>query len=515
MNKARPSRSAPARPAGPDITLTLALGLAGAYLLAFTIVALARLTYPFELEWLEGVVLEHVHRVLSGLPIYVAPSLDFVPLNYTPLYYYVSAAFAAALGPSFVPLRLVSLLSSLGLLALIALLVRRETGRWSAAVLAAGIFAATYRRGGAWLDIARADSLYLFLLLAGAYALRWESRVRGALLAAALWTLAFLAKQSAPVVLAPLVIWTLVRTPRRGAVLAGALVAGCGLSFLVLDAAHHGWFRYYVLEVAGRHKIDWTLALSFPLEYLPWVLIALALGAAAAGGGRVERESREFYAAFFAGLIASAWHLTLYRGGYDNVLLPAYLAAALAGGLGWGWIAAGSRSTAASAQRPARAASPRAALVATLAIIAQLAVLVWDPIAQIPTRADRIEGQHLVETLGSLPGRLFVPSHDYLARRAGRPPTANLMPLMDVVKGGDGPVEKGLWQALHDSLRVRAWGAVVLDSKDWLLDEVQTSGYQVIARPFNRPDVFWPRTGMHSRPEWVLVPLESVPRAQP
>jgi hypothetical protein len=24
--------------------------------------------------------------------------------------------------------------------------------------------------------------------------------------------------------------------------------------------------------------------------------------------------------------------------------------------------------------------------------------------------------------------------------------------------------------------------------------------------------VFWPRTGMRSRPEWVLVPLESVPR---
>jgi len=125
------------------------------------------------------------------------------------------------------------------------------------------------------------------------------------------------------------------------------------------------------------------------------------------------------------------------------------------------------------------------------------------------------EREHLVETLENLPGRLFIPSHDYLARRAGRPPTANLMPLMDVVKGGNGPVETGLWQALRDSLHARAWGAVVLDSKDWLLEEVQTSGYTVIARPFNRPDVFWPRTGMRSRPEWVLVPLESVPRLKP
>ena len=299
-------------------------------------------------------------------------------------------------------------------------------------------------------------------------------------------------------------------------VLAAALAAGCGLAFLALDAASHGWFRYYVLDVAGRHPIDWTLALHFPLRYLPWVLIALGVGGAAARErwAQVEREPREFYAAFFAGLIASAWHLTLYRGGYDNVLLPAYLAAALAGGLGWGWIASAPRAGSPT-QRPAARARATPRLAATLAIVVQLAILVYDPVAQIPTTADRTEGQHLVETLENLPGRLFIPSHDYLARRAGRPPTANLMPLMDVVKGANGPVETGLWQALRDSLHARAWGAVVLDSKDWLLDEVQASGYTVIARPFNRPDVFWPRTGMRSRPEWVLVPLESVPRLKP
>ena len=59
MNRARSSRSSPTRPAGPDAALALALALAGGYVLVFLIVALARLTYPFELEWLEGVVLEH------------------------------------------------------------------------------------------------------------------------------------------------------------------------------------------------------------------------------------------------------------------------------------------------------------------------------------------------------------------------------------------------------------------------------------------------------------------------
>ena len=521
-----PPRSA--RPAGPDAALALALALAGGYLLVFLVVALARLTYPFELEWIEGVVLEHVHRVLSGQRVYVAPSMDFVPLNYTPLYYYVAAGAAAVLGPGFVPLRLVSLLGACGLLALIAWMVRRETGRWSAGVLAAGLFAATYRRGGAWLDIARADSLYLLLLVAGAFVLHWDSkRTRGALVAAALWTLAFLTKQSLPVVVAPLVIWSLVRDPRRGVTLAAGLAAGCGLSFVAIDAAHGGWFRYYVLEVARRHGIDWTLALRFPLQHLPPVLIPLALGgyAAFARTTRVARESREFYAMLSLGLIASAWHLSLYRGGYDNVLIPAFLAAALAGGLGWGWLAGAAQTSPGASQmapgaprgagqRPSHAAASlsRLRLAATLALAVQLGLLVWDPIAQVPTYADRASGQQLVETLGHLPGRLFIPSHDYLARRAGRAPTANLMPLMDVVKGADGPVEKGLWKALHDSLTARAWGAIVLDSRDWLLEEAQTAGYRVVARTFNRADAFWPRTGMRSRPEWVLVPLESVPR---
>jgi 4-amino-4-deoxy-L-arabinose transferase-like glycosyltransferase len=513
MSRPRQPRTPAARPAGPDAALALALALAGGYLLLFLIVALARLPYPFELEWLEGVVLEHVSRIAAGQPLYVAPEVAFVPLNYTPLYYYACAGAASVLGSGFAPLRLVTLLASLGILAILTLLVRREAGRWSAGLLAAGLFAATYRRGGAWLDIARADTLYLLFLLAGACVLRLDAqRIRGAIVCAGLWTLAFLTKQSLPVVVAPLVLWCLVREPRRGAVLAGALLAGCGLSFLALDAAHGGWFRYYVLTVAGRHDVDWTLAHRFPLRHLPWVLIALGLGVAAGSGRivRVERETREFYAVFCAGLLASAWHLTLYRGGYDNVVLPAFLAAALAGGLGWGWIAAAPRASQPNAPRPA--AGARARVLSTLALVVQLAILVYDPAAQIPTRADRTEGAQLVETLANLPGRVFVASHDYLARLAGKGSTANIMPLMDVVKGGDGPVERGLWQALRDSLHARAWGAIVLDTNDWLLEEVQRAGYQVIARPFRQTDVFWPRTGMRTRPEWVLVPLESVPR---
>ena len=95
------------------------VGAAVWYIGSYLVVALLRIGYPFELEWMEGAVADHVLRILSGQPLYVRPSLDFVPFVYPPLYFYVSAGFAKLLGFSLLPLRLVSLLSSLACFAVI------------------------------------------------------------------------------------------------------------------------------------------------------------------------------------------------------------------------------------------------------------------------------------------------------------------------------------------------------------------------------------------------------------
>ena len=39
--------------------------------------SLRRITYPFELEWMEGGSLEHLMRVLRGERLYLRPSLEF------------------------------------------------------------------------------------------------------------------------------------------------------------------------------------------------------------------------------------------------------------------------------------------------------------------------------------------------------------------------------------------------------------------------------------------------------
>ena len=45
-----------------------------------------RFFYPFDLEWMEGGVLTHALRYQQGHDIYAAPSADFIPYLYTPLY---------------------------------------------------------------------------------------------------------------------------------------------------------------------------------------------------------------------------------------------------------------------------------------------------------------------------------------------------------------------------------------------------------------------------------------------
>lgn len=115
----------------------LGLTVAAAYLA----IALSRLTYPFTIEWLESNSLVEVHRILAGQQLYTVPSVGYVPDGYPPLYFAFSAAVASVLGPSYLSLRLVSLVSSLACFALLGRLVQRETGSASAGIAAAGVAA--------------------------------------------------------------------------------------------------------------------------------------------------------------------------------------------------------------------------------------------------------------------------------------------------------------------------------------------------------------------------------------
>src|SRR5215469_5694230 len=172
-------------------------GLAGMIaILAYLFVALRRLDYPFALEWLEGNSLVEVHRVLAGQNLYQGPTAGYVPDGYPPVYFAIAAAAARVLGPSYLTLRLVSLISALACFALLGRLVQRETAGIAAGAAAAGLLAATYFVTDTWFDVARVDSLFLALSTGALYAARYMRGTGGAVTAGVLLAAAALTKQT-------------------------------------------------------------------------------------------------------------------------------------------------------------------------------------------------------------------------------------------------------------------------------------------------------------------------------
>ena len=109
----------------------------------------------------ENVVVVQDGVAVVGLDtaLYGAPSIDFVAYPYPPFYYYAAIPLTSLVGVNLLALRLVSLLATLATALIIYALVRHETRRRDLAFVSAGLFFATYRISGAYMDVARIDSL--------------------------------------------------------------------------------------------------------------------------------------------------------------------------------------------------------------------------------------------------------------------------------------------------------------------------------------------------------------------
>lgn len=94
-----------------------------------------------ELQYGEALIYEHAARILRGEALY--QSLDrppFTVVYYTPLYYWLVAGLQAAVGPGFVPGRVLTLVAGLVAASLVGYIVGRRTRRAWAGVFAALLF---------------------------------------------------------------------------------------------------------------------------------------------------------------------------------------------------------------------------------------------------------------------------------------------------------------------------------------------------------------------------------------
>ncbi len=473
-------------------TARLALaGSAGWFVGLYLYIALSRITYPYELEWMEGGSLEQVGRILAGQPLYVKPSLEFIPYIYTPAYFYVAAAASWIGGAGFTPLRVVSLLSSLCCFALVFALVRHESRSGLYGLIAAGLFAATFRLGGGWFDLARVDSLFMALLLGGVLALRLRPTIAGSALAATLFFLSFMTKQPAAVLAAAMAAgclpmrsgWARLAFPAVFAGMAGLAVAG-------FDAATAGWFWYYVFRLPAEHTIEHPLLLGFWSHdvFRPLTIAALLTGVFLYRVAARRAGELSFYLALVGGLIGIAWLSRIHSGGYDNVLMPLHAALAIGGGLG----VASMRGT-------------RFESAAALACLIQFGLLAYAPANQVPPARDREAGDRLVATIAGFQGDVFIPMHGYLAQRAGKRAFTGGMAFDDVRRGRDESIIRDLETEVGTSLSEGRFDAVILDGPDWGFADAINSGYKYQGRLFDDATLFMPRTGLRTRPQELFV----------
>lgn len=522
------------------------------YLIVYLGCALLRLSYPWEIEWMEGGMIVHAARVLRGLPIYARPSLDFIAYFYTPGYPIVLAALSHLTGGlSFALARAVSLGASVATMLMMYRLAHREAGVL-AGLLAIGLYAALYRITGAFYDIARADSLSL-AWLSGAVLLAYTGRTQGsAACAAVLVVLAFFTKQTAGI-MGPFIGLYLLLSDRRRALTFAAVGLSCGAAAgAYLQHSTGGWFSFYIVQGHQGHQFHTR---NFLLKYwrdllflCPFVLLLPTLGASYGRRSRwlvalcllwwimafrdrlptlAKLEDSDYHALWYEPqrtwlivfplvitlllslvrylrreLMLPHWYFSLLYVGSalasdlnhstQWAYINCYMPVALFGSLYSGMVIAKLLKTPRYSTRRERLS----VLATSLAVCLQFVALAYDPRAQIPTDKDRAALSDMVHTLDQYEAPVFIPGHPlYSFLRDGTLHT-HQMGFGDVRGAGGVP-------DCEKRLSAGEFPTVVLD-EGFHLPGVKTAYKQAHKFRYG-PGTLIPRTGFAVKPGAIYV----------
>lgn len=483
-------------PAPPDSSAAVLLpaALGAVAVIAWLGAVALRLTYPYELEWMEGAMIDHVARILQGLPLYTAPGIDFIPVIYAPMYFYLTALVSLVTGPGFLAARIVAVAGTVALFAGVWILVRRETGNHLWGTTAAGLLAAGYQMTGFWYDLARVDTLFLAFMVWAVYVVRHHRGGAAGTVCGILMALAFLTKQTAAVMALPILLYlalfdrkTMVWTAGTAGVLGGGAV-------LLLDRLYNGWFSYWAFTLPGRHPTYQSVYLAFwTNDLLPAVPVVIILVA-----GYFGRQFRSgftpsgfLWLLVSIGFVGASLMARLHSGGWINGLIPALVALAMVGCLG---ADAAVRFLLHRHNSLARAG----VWMVVAALSLQFALLAYNPLDAVPSAADRKAGNRLITELAAIDGDILVPFHGWYAAMAGKSPSFHQMALNDLRKG-DSVRYRAFERELKEALTSGRYAAVVTD-RPWF-DPTLRQSYIAEKIMFPSDSVLLPVTGYAVRPE--------------
>jgi hypothetical protein len=312
-------------------------------------------TFPYQIDYGEGLMLEGALSLRQGRPLYPAASQLPVVLHvYGPLAY---AATAATLRPghiSFTPGRVLILLCALALSAVIATLLRRWTGSLQIAV-AFGLILLAVPAFRFWTYLLRADLIGIALSISGLALFAFKPRYNH--WSVFFFTAALFCKYSllaAP--LAVLLHLLLLRQVKDAVRFATLLALGSGAAFAAFQIKTGGGFAFHMFST---HPDPYSFAQVAGLTGVVWLSAPIVTALALFHILRKIRSREPDIAALYF-VAASITSLTSGKqGSTTNHFLEWMVAACLCAGMGY---------AALKSQHPRRLLPITVALVLSMAV---------------------------------------------------------------------------------------------------------------------------------------------------
>ena len=344
----------------------------------------------------------------------------------------------------------------------------------------------------------REDTLCLALLFCGLVVARDARTGRRGVAAGVLLSLAFLTKQVALLPALGVGLFLLVARRGRSTIVGYTVTVAAGIvgTSVVLDWVTHGWYGFYIWKLPAEHQVaDGSFVGFFTQDLLAPLGVAIVIGAVGLATLRSRRTSGfAFHVVVGAALLAASYSARLHTGGYDNVLLPIYAEVAVLFGIG--------------VHRALQV--PRRTWLGALAAIACLLPfgrLVYDPVAQVPSRTDVERGDETLAALRQLPQPIYLPGHPWYLADIGQPANAQSAAIGDVLRAG-GSEGRAMAQELWRMVAEQRYGSIVVESAvgySYLPDNL--CRYYEPAHPLLASgEVSYPITGTITGPAEVWLP---------
>ncbi|MGD9048048.1 MAG: hypothetical protein PVF77_08355, partial [Anaerolineae bacterium] len=328
-----------------------ALVLAGlAYLAGLTLwLAIRGLTFPYQLDYGEGVLLHFVREWAAGRPIYKAiEGYPYITSNYAPLPILLALSLTPILSLSFAAGRVWTLVAVVAITILIAVWVWREGKTWLPAAAAALLFFGSpyiYH----WAPLFRVDLVGLALTLGGLYAVRLYAgscatgeqphRTGWLWLAVILFVAGLYAKQSFIFAPAAALVYLFLFVDRWLAIkMAAAMALLGGGAFLLINFLTRGGFweglvisnvNPFLWSEFWKQQADFFTTFALLVLLAGWYLLdKYVLDRAIA-----VREKVSPLDLYLPAALASLW-LAGKAGAWENYFFEALAALALCAGLG-------------------------------------------------------------------------------------------------------------------------------------------------------------------------------------